>query len=101
MYGDSARIVIATIRTLRDTSKHDAALVFAEADRIAQRLTQTSSVRLVRRRPLAPGRARRASTVVARRCDEAVDALDEIIHDLRTTVCGMKIRKTADAPELL
>ena len=90
MYGDSARIVIATIRPLRNTVRHDAALVFAEGDRIAQRLTEDIIRRLFGIGLSLQGAHGQTSAVVARRSDEAVDALDEIIHEIRTTVCGMR-----------
>ena len=90
MYGDSARIVIATIRPLRNTVRHDAALVFVEGDRIAQRLTEDIIRRLFGIGLSLQGVHGQTSAVVARRSDEAVDALDEIIHEIRTTVCGMR-----------
>jgi PAS domain S-box-containing protein len=90
MYENSARIVIATIRTLRDSSQHDAALVLAEADRIAQQLTEDIIRRLFGVGLSLQSAHGQAADVVARRCNDAVDALDDIIHEIRTTICGMR-----------
>jgi PAS domain S-box-containing protein len=90
MDGDSARIVIATIRPQRDTSRHDAALVFDEADRIARTLTEGVIRRLFGVGLSLQGAHGQTHDVVARRSDDAVDELDAIIHDIRATICGMR-----------
>ena len=99
MLGGSARIVIATIRPLRPRSGHDAGSVSAENDRIAQRLTEDVIRRLFGVGLSLQGAHGQASDVVARRSDEAADALDEIIHDIRTIVCAM--RSDPEFPEHL
>jgi PAS domain S-box-containing protein len=99
MHQDTARIVIATIRPSRDTSRHDAELVFAEDDRIARTVTE-GIVRDLFGVGLSLQSAHgQASDVVAQRCDDAVNALDQIISDIRTTICGMS-SEPAERPEI-
>jgi PAS domain S-box-containing protein len=86
MYEASSRLVIATIRPPRDTTRHDRELQVTEQERIGEAVTQTTIQRLQAiTMTLSAARSGNACEL-PQRCDDVVVMLDDLIGEIRGLV---------------